>query len=646
MANELGKLTNITATGSTSSRSLRDRFADVVNVKDFGAVGDGVTDDTAAFQAASLAGGQIKVPAGTYLLTSITLSKSTSFTGDGDATVIKRVANTDTASPSVATAALFRLTAHNSVYTFRDLLLDGNEANQIAYEPYGYLIRFSNIAGSLSSRLSVVVDNVTFLNATQACISVDGDTGTEGYEELTVTNSRFVNGRVGLAQGNPNVMSASGYGPDYITLTDKVYATINGNSFVFNKALLSGEFSRTAIRVTFSANTTNADGSRALIDGNYFYGCGRGERDGPERPGNDVGVIDAYARGRELRIINNLFENSEGAPIRGKTNCDLCVISGNVIDSSSRNPGINIGPNSYAQQVGRISITNNLMRQVSGYGIGVIGNAGVVGGPDDTNSGENAQDYVADILISGNIIEGVNSWTMQGGPEIGDGITLRNYRNVSVTQNLLGGIAMHGVRFRGQAGTEAPNSSNITVVGNKVETAGIYGFYIEGGFEGMALFSGNSATSSTSWGYSLTCTSGVGASLTFIGNTSDGSADYGFYFRRWSSALITGNSAVNVGGLSRGFYPQDIATTAKLTANSTTASTPLFGGGTAQTVVQDVGNSWNPKVQYGTTVPVTGTWLQGDIVYNLSPTANGNIGWVCVTAGSPGTWKTFGDIAA
>lgn len=44
--------------------------------------------------------------------------------------------------------------------------------------------------------------------------------------------------------------------------------------------------------------------------------------------------------------------------------------------------------------------------------------------------------------------------------------------------------------------------------------------------------------------------------------------------------------------------------------------------------------------------PVSGTYAVGSIVYNSAPTAGGFIGWVCVTAGTPGTWKTFGAISA
>lgn len=63
--------------------------ADVFNVKAYGAVGDGVQDDTAEFNAAIAAvpaiGGEVYVPAGTYKLSSaLTITdKSISFRGEG-----------------------------------------------------------------------------------------------------------------------------------------------------------------------------------------------------------------------------------------------------------------------------------------------------------------------------------------------------------------------------------------------------------------------------------------------------------------------------------------------------------------------------------------------------------------------------------
>lgn len=70
---------SVKSTGSTTSRTLAARFAEVVNVKDFGATGDGTTDDSAAFTSAInrsntlLAAGtpvSISIPAGIYRVVS------------------------------------------------------------------------------------------------------------------------------------------------------------------------------------------------------------------------------------------------------------------------------------------------------------------------------------------------------------------------------------------------------------------------------------------------------------------------------------------------------------------------------------------------------------------------------------------------
>lgn len=59
----------VMAEGTDVPRMLKDRFADVVNVKDFGAKGDGVTDDTEAIQAAVTSNKSIFFPAGRYRCT-------------------------------------------------------------------------------------------------------------------------------------------------------------------------------------------------------------------------------------------------------------------------------------------------------------------------------------------------------------------------------------------------------------------------------------------------------------------------------------------------------------------------------------------------------------------------------------------------
>lgn len=69
-----GDSISTTATGSTTARTLPARAGEVFNVKDFGAVGDGVTNDAVAFQAALTAlqastfGGALVIPDADYVL--------------------------------------------------------------------------------------------------------------------------------------------------------------------------------------------------------------------------------------------------------------------------------------------------------------------------------------------------------------------------------------------------------------------------------------------------------------------------------------------------------------------------------------------------------------------------------------------------
>lgn len=82
------------------------------------------------------------------------------------------------------------------------------------------------------------------------------------------------------------------------------------------------------------------------------------------------------------------------------------------------------------------------------------------------------------------------------------------------------------------------------------------------------------------------------------------------------------------------------------------------GAVTIQNMIGYTGTNWTgvsannivlnlpkPRKQlYLTAIPTTGTFVTGDIIFDSTPVAGGHIGWVCTTAGTPGTWKTFGAI--
>lgn len=69
-------------------RTVQDELRDRVSVKQFGAKGDGVTDDTLAIQRALNLGGLIYMPPGRYLFSSLTIPDNTHLFGAGSKTVL------------------------------------------------------------------------------------------------------------------------------------------------------------------------------------------------------------------------------------------------------------------------------------------------------------------------------------------------------------------------------------------------------------------------------------------------------------------------------------------------------------------------------------------------------------------------------
>lgn len=129
----------------SKARSLANRANDIVSVLDFGARGDGVTDDTAAIQAAIDSGAKnIFLPKGTYVVTTILFNNISDilFRGDGQANTIVKASVTGAASePTIKVTA-----TSASKVTFEKLCILGNGLSGASGN--GNAISFINTAGT------------------------------------------------------------------------------------------------------------------------------------------------------------------------------------------------------------------------------------------------------------------------------------------------------------------------------------------------------------------------------------------------------------------------------------------------------------------------------------------------------------------
>lgn len=189
-------LVGYTASGTDAvARTVQAKLRESVSVLDFGATGDGTTDDSAAIQlaATAAAGGRLVMPAGQYFINgSISLPSSITIEGDGDATVLLLNGTFLTAtSRTNIVMRNFKVDAYDATtprmsftlcgnLTFENITMDGN-------------ITHSNVLGSMAIGLygctDVVVDKCKFFDyADNIYLDKSGSTNSD---RVTVRNCHF-----------------------------------------------------------------------------------------------------------------------------------------------------------------------------------------------------------------------------------------------------------------------------------------------------------------------------------------------------------------------------------------------------------------------------------------------------------------------
>ena len=268
------------------------------NVFDYGATGDGSTNDTVALQAALDAvpstGGAVYIPSGTYIITqSIVIKSNTLLFGDGNASQIK-------ASQSAFVGTL----AGNSVY----------------------LVRNQNWTASVITDENITIENLSFNYGTVVIVGGGAHCISMRYvENVNVINCDFYNGENAtafLATNNTLVDGCSAY--DFINCAYDHWTSPSN-------AIVTNCYARTANTVGFvNFNPETTALASGTADGFVLSNCVF------EATGSSVAAIQLEplldgSTAKNITVANNVFKriilvcrrNTQNAVIEGNLFTDF-----------------------------------------------------------------------------------------------------------------------------------------------------------------------------------------------------------------------------------------------------------------------------------------------------------------------------------
>ena len=295
-----------------------------VNVLDFGAKGDGITNDTAAIQAAVNSGGAIYFPAGTYMVTHVDLFSNTELFGEGWSTIITQITDTlprPSRAGGIPTDGMFTINyALNATPTvnvvIRDMKMVMPPNATVTVDEGNHII----CAGHCEN---IIIDNIYFYGwqgdaVFMGCQITGGAPANLVAAYVSITNSRFD----GVNYVNRQAIS----------LGSVINVYINGNSFTRTTAEMPGA-------IDIEPELVAAFALNIMISNNYFADIGSsGNRKWAVRV--DLGNLtdDTYSDQRgNISISNNYILNTAGVYVSGAPVANVAVHDNKFIANTLTN---------------------------------------------------------------------------------------------------------------------------------------------------------------------------------------------------------------------------------------------------------------------------------------------------------------------
>lgn len=374
-----------------------------VNVLDFGAIGDGVTDDRAAIQAAINAavatGTTVYVPAGTYILTKgsaqtdeagtnyacLTMASNMHIVADKGATF--KLANNQSSNGTPINIAMFFSNQVLSNISFSNLTIDMNGANNsINYLnlTFAHIMFSGTPAGVMAKADNVLIQNCSFINTPGVtCIgmSQSNTASTILGKRWKIVNCLFNNN--GLDSGDHSSIYA--WADDVLCEGNTFTADTMFNASTGRGTLVAYEvhganqrFVNNNVRNYYqgmwvAANITS-DSDNIIIEGNNFSPIGNFGINFYRESAPEGAISKVLINGNTIGLDDTVFADVQkvGVFLRSNYSVTDVVISNNIVSKigtvkSATAFGIS-GGGVAAQKHTRIKISGN---EAKGFNYGV-----------------------------------------------------------------------------------------------------------------------------------------------------------------------------------------------------------------------------------------------------------------------------------